>query len=151
MKYLIDTNILLRICEPQNSQHQIVCNAIRNLRQQGHQLYIVPQNCAEFWNVATRPQDKNGFGLTTQKTTKLLKLIERLFSVIPDIPSIYGEWKRLVIQYSVKGVQVHDARLVATMRVHVITHVLTFNTDDFKRYFTENITPMNPQYLNFLP
>jgi len=32
------------------------------------------------------------------------------------------------------GVQVHDAKLVASMTVYSVTHLLTFNVDDFKRY-----------------
>ncbi len=32
------------------------------------------------------------------------------------------------------GKQVHDARLVAAMITHHITHLLTFNIDDFKRF-----------------
>jgi len=47
---------------------------------------------------------------------------------------IYPEWERLVFTYSVKGVQVHDAKLVAAMCVHDLTHILTFNVDDFSRY-----------------
>jgi hypothetical protein len=41
------------------------------------------------------------------------------------------------------GKQAHDTRLVAAMTVHQITHLLTFNTDDFKR-FTE-ITAIDPR------
>lgn len=33
------------------------------------------------------------------------------------------EWRRLVVNYGVSGVQVHDARLVATMLVHDVTHI----------------------------
>jgi predicted nucleic acid-binding protein len=36
--------------------------------------------------------------------------------------------------YGVSGRQVHDARLAAVMEVHGVTHILTFNTDDFRRY-----------------
>ncbi|HJT69510.1 MAG TPA: hypothetical protein VJ731_04885 [Terriglobales bacterium] len=32
------------------------------------------------------------------------------------------------------GVQVHDARLVAAMRVHGVKRILTFNDKDFARY-----------------
>jgi predicted nucleic acid-binding protein len=31
-------------------------------------------------------------------------------------------------------VQVHDARLVAAMRVHSVKRILTFNDKDFARY-----------------
>jgi hypothetical protein len=39
-----------------------------------------------------------------------------------------------VIKYQVMGKQVHDARLAAAMVAHNITHLLTFNVDDFKRF-----------------
>ncbi|WP_238993744.1 hypothetical protein [Calothrix sp. PCC 6303] len=52
-------------------------------------------------------------------------------------------WEQLVVKYQVKGKQVHDTRLVAAMIAHQITHLLTFNTDDFKR-FTE-ITVIEPR------
>lgn len=32
------------------------------------------------------------------------------------------------------GVQVHDARLVASMIAHAVTHILTSNVADFSRY-----------------
>ncbi len=32
------------------------------------------------------------------------------------------------------GKQAHDTRLVAAMIAHEMTHILTFNTDDFKRF-----------------
>jgi predicted nucleic acid-binding protein len=43
-------------------------------------------------------------------------------------------WRRLVRDHQVSGRQVHDAHLVATMLVHGITHILTFNGQDFARY-----------------
>jgi predicted nucleic acid-binding protein len=49
------------------------------------------------------------------------------------------EWKRLVVQHSVLGSKVHDAKLVATMNVHGIRRILTFNTEDFTRYGIEAI------------
>ena len=40
----------------------------------------------------------------------------------------------MVGQYLVLGKQAHDASLVATMMVHGVRRLLTFNGDDFKRY-----------------
>ena len=141
------SNILLRLADRNHPQHPITLNAIRLLRSEEHDLYITPQNCAEFWNVATRPSDKNGLGFDIQKTAKLLQLLERLFSVLPDNPDIYLEWKRLVKDFQVKGVQVHDARLVAAMKAHGLSHILTFNVQDFKRYQIEEIKAVPPQDL----
>ena len=41
------------------------------------------------------------------------------------------------------GRRVHDTRLVAVMKVHKVTHLLTFNTEDFKRY--DGITIVDPK------
>jgi predicted nucleic acid-binding protein len=49
----------------------------------------------------------------------------------------------LVSKHEVKGKEVHDARIVAAMLAHRVTHLLTFNTADFKRY-TE-IAAINPR------
>jgi predicted nucleic acid-binding protein len=43
----------------------------------------------------------------------------------------------------VSGRKAHDARIVAAMRVYGLSHLVTFNTDDFKRY--AGITVVHPQ------
>ncbi len=53
---------------------------------------------------------------------------------LPDTPAIYTEWLRLVTAQPVTGRQVHDARIVAAMKVHGLSNILTFNVSDFKRY-----------------
>ena len=61
-------------------------------------------------------------------------MIERLFVLLPDRPEIHTEWRSLVLACAVSGVQVHDARLVAAMRVHGVHRLLTLNVTDFSRY-----------------
>jgi len=80
--------------------------------------------------------------MTVSDSDAALADIEGIFSVLPDTPAIYVQWRRLVVVYGVMGVNVHDARLVATMLVYNLTHILTFNTKDFNRY-TE-IIAVNP-------
>ena len=62
MKYLLDTNILLRLVESAHAQHEEASEALKTLRRQNCVFYILLQNVSEFWNVCTRPLDKNGFG-----------------------------------------------------------------------------------------
>jgi predicted nucleic acid-binding protein len=54
--------------------------------------------------------------------------------LLPDIPAIHEEWRKLLVMHNVSGVQVHDARLVAAMRVYGVKRILTFNHRDFARY-----------------
>ncbi len=134
MTYLVDSNILIRLVHRSDPMHSDAQTAYRTLRQQGEMLYIVPQNLIEFWAVATRPTNANGLGLTISEALNESVLLKDLFILQPDTPAIFSEWEKLVVKYQVIGKQVHDTRLVAAMMVHQITHLITFNTGDFKRF-----------------
>ena len=144
MVYLIDSNVLLGIAHRADARYPIVQAAVHKLWVNGHELQSTSQNFSEFWNVSTRPTDRNGFGLLPYETDDLLRDLEEAFPLLSDLPDMYLHWRRLVVKYNVSGVQVHDARLVATMLVHNVTHILTFNTQDFTRYADEGIIVINP-------
>ena len=65
--------------------------------------------------------------------------------MLPDSLAVHNEWRRLLVDYRVSGVQVHDARLVAAMRVHDVKRILTFNTKDFARF--DQIEAVHPHDL----
>ena len=140
---MVDSNILLRIARRDDPDHAIVDAAVARLAGEGAVLYCTLQNIAEFWNVATRPVDRNGFGLTVADAERETRVIEKGMVLLPDNEAIYYEWRRLILAHSVSGVQVHDARLAAAMSVHGVTHLLTLNADDFKRY--AHITAVHPR------
>jgi predicted nucleic acid-binding protein len=144
MIYLADTNVLLGFSFPADPRYPIVRTAIRELLANEHQLRTTSQNFAEFWNVSTRPTDRNGFGQTPVETDDLLKDLEAFFLLLPDSPEVYPIWRRLVVDYDVSGVQVHDARLAASMIAHHVTRILTFNLTDFERYESEGIMAVDP-------
>lgn len=143
MEILIDTGILLRLVIRTDPAHQEIRRSVRLLKARGDKIVALTQNAAEFWNVCTRPASaKGGYGLSIQETEKKLRILERLVEFRADSLVAFQEWKRLVIEHSVSGVQVHDTRLVAAMKVQGITHVLTCNKDDFKRF--QNIIAITP-------
>ena len=143
MNYLLDTNILLRLVEITHRQHKEASEALRKLREQNCTFYILLQNISEFWNVCTRPKDKNGLGLSITETDLQLKRFERFFKFLPDTTEVYENWRELVVNYSVSGVQVHDAKIAAAMKAHNIENLLTFNAKDFKRY--DDIKAVEPK------
>lgn len=145
MTYLVDTNLLLRVVERSHQLHSIAASAIVKLREDGQFLRTSVQNYIEFWNVATRPKDKNGLGYTPVDAERLLQKVERSFPSLLESPDVYPEWRRLVVQHNVSGVKVYDARLVAVMKANNITHTLTFNDEDFARYASEGIVAVNPK------
>jgi predicted nucleic acid-binding protein len=144
MRILVDTNVLLRVVEPAHVHHALAVAAVDELRQPRNKLCLVPQVHYEFWVAATRPVTANGLGLTSDEAEAELKeLAPPLFRLLRDERAIYDAWHALVCQHSVQGKQAHDARLVAAMQRHGLTHILTFNVGDFKRY--DQITVIDPQ------
>jgi len=112
------------------------------LLQRGETLYYTHQSRREFWNVATRPANVNGFGLSIEEAAETLRLIDLVFARLPDRPESGKIWDRLVVQYQIIGRAVHDAQTVASMLAAGVTHLLTLNAGDFRRY--PEITVVTP-------
>ena len=144
MPYFLDTNILLRTLVTDDPNYQITMSAIAFLRREKERLFIAPQNLIELWNVATRPADQNGLGLSPDSAQAEVARLKELFILLPEQEQIYPSWERLVETYEVKGTKVHDTRLVAFMLVHQIDNILTYNVKDFRR-FSPEITPVSPK------
>jgi len=100
------------------------------------------QNIAEFWNLGTRPADRNGLGLSPLQE---VSNIEKSLTLLPDVPAIYSAWKQIVAAHKVQGVKVYDARLAAIMSVYAVESVLTFNSVDFERF--SSIRAIHPSSL----
>lgn len=142
MLILVDANILLYAADPASPFYSDSVRATNELRLRGDIPCIVPQSLYEFWVVATRPLAQRGLGLTPVRAQAELVTIKRFFPLLADTPAIYAEWERLVTQHSVSGKNGHDARYVAAMGIHGISHLLTDNKGDFKRF--TNIIALSP-------
>ena len=143
MAYLFDTNLFLRLARRNDPKRPLALEALQRLRSRKEVLCFTPQVLSEFWNVCTRPTSaRGGLGLSLTQTERKARLIERYFRLLPDSLATFEEWRRLIVAHSVMGVEVHDAKLVASMNVYLITHLITFNVADFKRY--SGITAVSP-------
>jgi len=135
MAYLVDTNVLLRVAERSSTNRALAISAMRTLVQRGEKLCFTSQNLGECWNVCTRPlTSRGGLGLSLVETERRARLLERQFTLPPDNISVHHVWRQLLVSYGIRGVGVHDARLVAAMIVHGIPSLLTFDVADFARY-----------------
>lgn len=131
---LVDTNILLRMTRRSDPEHEIVSRAVTRLASDRTSLCYTHRNIAELWNAMTRPLARNGLGLGVADAGKEVQAIESGMTFLPDGESVYREWRRIVLEKQIVGVQVHDARLAAVMYVFGISHILTLNVDDFGRF-----------------
>jgi len=129
--YLADTNILLRLADTPSPQNPIAARAVAALFRERHEVFITAQNIVEFWAVATRPRENNGFGWTLDRTRAEVHTLREKFPFLPEGPEVFVQWIRLVDTVPVTGKRAHDARLVAVLKTHGVDHLLTFNSDDF--------------------
>ena len=141
MAYCIDTNILLRSVQPTHAMHAVASSALAQIVSAGEELCIFPQNIREFRNVATRPAERNGLGFSIAQVEAEVVQIESAFKVLDDGLRVYREWRRLIWQHQVSGIQVHDCYIAAALRVRKIERILTFNTEDFSRYGVTVVDP----------
>jgi predicted nucleic acid-binding protein len=139
---LVDTNILLRLTRRADPEHGLVQAFLSRLVLDGTNLHYAHQNIAELWNVMTRPVDRNGFGLSIPEAEQEVRIIESGMTLLADNQAVYGEWRKIVVRYKVRGVHVHDARLAAVMYAHNLEHLLTLNPSAFSRF--EGITIVHP-------
>jgi predicted nucleic acid-binding protein len=131
---LLDSSARLRILQPRHPHYAAAARALEWLPQQGRQLHIVPQNLVELWVVATRLAEQNGLGMTPRVISRELARLKDIFVLLPETPAIYPMWEELVLQYQVSGKPAHDARLVAAMKVHGLSAILSFDRSGFSRF-----------------
>lgn len=134
MIFLIDTNVLVRLEDSLDPHHSDAMLAIEWLKRNGHECQIVPQVLYEFWAVGTRPVEQNGLGLDATKIEDAVREWMSLFRLRSDERGVFQRWMNLVIENQVRGKLVHDARLVAAMEHHGLSHLLTFDAGDFYRF-----------------
>lgn len=134
MRVLLDTNILTRLAQPGHHHHAKASQALEIMRRRSDDLCLVPQVLYEFWVVCTRPPGENGLGMTVSEAGVEFTRIKRLFVLFRDERAIFQKWETLVGSHAVRGKSAHDARLVAAMLRHGLTHILTFNAADFARF-----------------
>lgn len=143
MNFVLDTNILARAAQPTHPMYREAVDSVDALILRGNTACLLPQVLCEFWAVATRPLSANGLGMSFEEARNELERVRSLFLMRSDNPTIFPVWQKIVMDYRVMGKSGHDARIVAAMKVHSISHVLTFNVQDFARF--NDITVISPQ------
>jgi hypothetical protein len=89
MRVLLDTNVLCRLAEKGHTLHTTAENTVTWLRDQGHELCLVPQVLYEYWVVATRPAAENGLNMPPEVVDNALEFWIDLFTLLRDERGIF--------------------------------------------------------------
>jgi predicted nucleic acid-binding protein len=128
--FLLDTNIVLRLVDRNAPEHPLVRDALASLLAAGNEAHLAPQVLIEFWVVATRPREVNGFGWEPVVAATAIEGLLRQFPLLDEGPAVFSTWLRLVSE-GIRGKRAHDARLSSVALANGVSRVLTLNVADF--------------------
>ena len=129
----VDTNVLVYALDNESDWHDRARASIDRARRAGEPLRISRQVVREFISTLTRQSP----GVPLLSREIVLEEARRLlqsYEVLEDGPRVTEILLDLCGEIAVGGRQVHDASIVATMRAHDESRLLTFNATDFVRY-----------------
>ncbi len=116
--YLLDTNVVLRLANADDVQHELVAEAVSRILAQEQECCLVSQVVVEFWVVSTRPVEVNGLGWSAPYTEERVAQLLNRFPLLEDRPEIFTTWQQLVATNNIVGKRAHDARIAVAMLTH---------------------------------
>lgn len=129
----LDTSLSIAATVDVHPAHQVAASYIDRAVGGGLELCISPQVCREFLVVLTRqPVSERVFGL--DEALSALRVWTTGCRVLEETAGVLEQLLSLVQNHEVRGKQVHDCNIVATMLANGVHRLATRNASDFKRY-----------------
>lgn len=115
----IDTNVLVYATLVHSPFHLMAQQRLNTYNLAGAELWVSRQILREYLSALSRLQ---GLSLPIPVTTLVaeVELFQRQYSVAEDSSDVTQGLLDLISKISIGGKQVHDANIVATMRVYVL-------------------------------
>jgi predicted nucleic acid-binding protein len=107
-------------------------------------LWASRQVIREFLAVTTRPGTVLP-PLASSAISQVVRQFEAAFQIADEDAAVTTLLLDQLKSRTIQGKQIHDANIVATMRRHGISWLLTHNTTDFARYVPDiSVLPLMP-------
>ncbi len=139
----LDTNILvhLTLTDFDAKKHREASGVVSRLFAQKVRLSISDQVLREFMAVVTNARFLKK-PLSSTEAVSQVNIFRDTFTVRESDGEALDVCLRLVAEHGVTGALVHDAAIAATAIRHGVTHLMTYNTSDFKSF--KDITSVVP-------
>jgi predicted nucleic acid-binding protein len=128
-----DSNVIIYAMAERSLLHEGARAALMRFAEKQVPICVSSQVIREVMVCLTRPGMMD-HPLSPKQAAGDAARLETAFSLLEDNPRIRLELYSLVSRYEVSGKQVHDANIVATMRVHGVDSLITHNSKHFQRY-----------------
>jgi predicted nucleic acid-binding protein len=130
---IIDANLLVYAFDSNAPQHLDSRTLLDAGRTGTTTLYVTSQVLCEFYSIVTNPRRV----LKPRPVADAIAAITGLLSFLHVLPiparAVEG-WLDLLRRRAVKGGEVFDLQLAATMLANGVNRIYTYNTDDFEAF-----------------
>jgi predicted nucleic acid-binding protein len=138
---MIDTNVLVYSTVSSSPWHQEARARLTALFNEGIELCFTPQIVREYLVILTR-SDIFEKRFTTEEALRELEAILPAFALLNETEETVYHLRDLAERYQVRGKAIHDANVVAVMLAHGVTRLMTYNSDDFRRFQEITLEPI---------
>jgi predicted nucleic acid-binding protein len=137
----LDTNVLVAASVAEHPAHPVADALLARLVDTGARACVSPQVCREFLATMTRGPVE-GIRFEVALAVEVLSAWLGECALIEESSAVVTELVALVVRKGVRGKQVHDANVVATMFANGVTRLATLDEADFRRY--EDLVALEP-------
>ena len=131
-KIFFDTNILVYLSSQESPFHLRVLEKVKELFDK-YEIWISRQVLREYAVVMTNSSLLQK-PLSSDEVEKDLEKWGSIFRVADEIEETTINLRKLIVLFDVKGKNIHDANIIATMKTYNIERLFTLNLKDFKRF-----------------
>lgn len=133
-RIFVDSNVLLACSDGTRAAHENSIRFLEKAEKGDCRLFTCGQVFREYLVVATRPVDENGMGLSPEDSYENVQLFRKIIQMLDETSDTLAELVKMVKKYDLKGKRIHDANLVAVMRMYGLNHLKTWNPKDFSAF-----------------
>lgn len=132
---LLDSNILIYALDSASAFHHEAKSLREEALRAKIQACVCPQVLMEFFAVITNPR-KVRAPLTSQKAREEVEKYLTSTNILKIYPTedLLERMVTFLTKYEIKGTQIFDLQLVATMLANGVTRIYTYNQSDFTQF-----------------
>lgn len=131
-KIFFDTNILVYLSSQESPFHLRVLEKVKELIDK-YEIWISRQVLREYAVVMTNSSLLQK-PLSSVEVEKDMEKWANIFRVADEIEETTINLRELIVLYDIKGKNIHDANIIATMKTYNIEILFTLDSKDFKRF-----------------
>jgi predicted nucleic acid-binding protein len=131
-KIFLDTNILVYLTSQESPFHLRVLEKVKELIDK-YEIWISRQVLREYAVVMTNSSLLQK-PLSSVEVEKDMEKWANIFRVADEIEETTINLRELIVLYDIKGKNIHDANIIATMKTYNIESLFTLDSKDFKRF-----------------